>query len=331
MTDNMQFVQKLSAGLAEAVEVGALFTAMVDGRHGYAGSGVFYGQKYVLSSNHAVHLDDEIRVGDHEGKTFEATVVGRDPVHDLVLLELNEERNNESAVSERSQKVGELVLALARPSEDGVQSSLGVIGVANGTYIGGHGPALKGMIRSDVEQFPGFSGGPLVDVEGKLVGINIMGRRHGSFLTLPAEKAFAIAEKIIKNGDIRQAYLGIRSQPVEVSSDAENQQKCGLLVANVENGSPASLAKVITGDILIGIDDVAVSSPAQLLDVLAEKTEGDDVELKLVRGGKATALKATLGGREFDFHHKRGGPRAIQHHGGGHHGRHGGRKHKHGR
>ena len=328
MTENIEYAKKLSAGLAEAAAAGAQFTALVDGRPGYAASGVFYGAKWVLASNHTVHLDDEIRVVDHTERTFTARVVGRDQIHDLVLLELDEERDGKIAVSEGTPAVGGLVLALARPSEDGVQSSLGVVGVSGGTYIGGHGPALKGMIRTDAAHFPGYAGGPLVDAEGKLVGINILGRRHGSFLTLPAEKAFAIAEKIIEKGDIKQAYLGIRSQPAEIPTDADTDQKYGLLIVNVENDSPAALAKVMTGDILVAIAGTQVSSPGQLLDVLAEHNEGDDVELTLLRGGVETPIQVTLGGRDFERRHRRKGPKGKMHHGGHHHGE---RRHNHGR
>ena len=334
MTEHMELVQNLSAGLADAVKAGEEYTARVDGRRGYGASGVFYGGKHVLASSHTVHAEEGIRIVDYQGKEYEARVVGRDQIHDLVLLELSEEWNGETQTSVKAPQVGELVLALARPSEDGIQASLGIVGVSGGTYIGGHGPALKGMIRTDAEQFPGFSGGPLVNAEGKLIGINIMGRRYGSFLTLPVEKAFAIAEKIREKGNIKQAYLGIRSQPAELPpelpSGIQHDQDHGLLVVSVENDSPAALAKVMTGDILVGIDGGAVSSPGELLDVLAEKTEGDTARLDLLRGGVLTHLQVTLGGRDLERHHghKRMRRRPLHGHP-GHPGKHdsGGRKH----
>lgn len=334
MTENMKLLKGFSDGISEAAQAGSSFTVLVDGRRGYPSSGVFYGTKYVLASNHAVHADEGVLVEGNDGASFEAKVVGRDQIHDIVLLELNQERNGETPVSEDAVTTGQLALVLARPSPDGVQASLGVVGVADGTYIGGHGPALKGMIRTDAEQFPGFSGGPLIDVEGKLIGINIMGRRHGSFLTLPAARAFAIAEKIIEKGDIRQAYLGIRSQPADLPEDSDLDQEYGLLIVNVENESPAALAKLMTGDILVGIAGTAVTSPGQLLDVLADHNEGDEVDLDVLRGGTRTTIKVTLGGRDFESHRRHKGPRGKRAHRGHPHRGHphaDGRRHKHGR
>ena len=304
MTENMQFMRNLSDGLADAVETGQSFTVLVDGRPGYPASGTFYSPKHVIASNHSVHVNEGIRIETPEDRTVVAQVVGRHPTHDIVLLELADAVGISPKVVEKTPRVGELVLALARPSEDGIQSSLGIIGVSGGTYIGGHGPAMKGMIRSDAAQFPGFAGGPLIDVEGNLIGVNIMGHRHGSFLTIPAEQAFAVAERIIQHGDIKQAYLGIRSQPAEVpgSVDLGREQVHGLLIVGVEEASPALAAGVITGDMVVGVDGVAVSSPGQLLDLLAERTEGDLVTLELVRGGVLLSQQLQLGGKEFESH-----------------------------
>ena len=304
MTENAKLIRSLSDGLADAVEKGQSYTVLVDGRPGYPASGTYYSQKHVIASNHSVHINEGIRIETPDGESVDAQVTGRDPVHDIVLLELEAEVGMRPPVVGRTPRVGELALALARPSEDGIQSSLGVIGVAGGTYIGGHGPAMKDMIRSDAAQFPGFAGGPLIDVEGNLIGVNIMGHRHGSFLTIPAERAFAAAERITQHGDIKQAYLGIRSQPAEIPGtvDIGREQVHGLLIVGVEEASPAMTAGMITGDMVVAVDGVPTSSPGQLLDFLAEQSEGDAVELELIRGGVLLTQQMHLGGKEYEQH-----------------------------
>ncbi len=308
MTENGQFMRSLSDGLAEAAAKGALYTVLVDGRPGYPSSGTFYSSKHVLASNHTVHIDEGIRIMTPDSNSVDAQVVGRDPIHDVVLLELVTEVGSSPPSAAKPARVGELVLALARPSEDGIQSSLGVIGVSGGTYIGGHGPAMKNMIRSDAAQFPGFSGGPLIDVEGNLIGINIMGHRHGSFLTVPADRAAAIAEKIISGGNIKQAYLGVRSQPAEIpaSADLGREQAYGLLIVGVEDDSPAGGAGIITGDMIVAIDGAPVTNPGQLLDTLSDKSEGDGVELEIIRGGASMSLHVDLGGRDYEHRGRHG-------------------------
>ena len=133
MADGKQIVRDLSDGLADAVEKGAGFTVLVDGRRGYPASGTFSGPRHVLASSHAVHIDEGIRVMTPSGNSVQAKVAGRDPLHDLALLELVDEVGTRPTAASGTRRVGELVLALARPSEDGIQSSLGVIGVSGGT------------------------------------------------------------------------------------------------------------------------------------------------------------------------------------------------------
>ena len=82
-----------------------------------------------------------------------------------------------------------MVLALARPTDEGIQASLGIVGITQGRYQTGHGAYIEGVFRTDATAFPGFAGGPLIDTDGKIVGINTFGHRFGALITIPAKKA----------------------------------------------------------------------------------------------------------------------------------------------
>jgi S1-C subfamily serine protease len=189
------------------------------------------------------------------------------------------------------------VLALGRPSEEGIQASLGVIGIAAGRYIGFYGAPVEGVMRSDATRFPGFAGGPLVDVEGRVVGVNTFGPRFGSSLTIPAAAAWDTAARLEQGLGARRGYLGVRSQPAEIPSSVSlgRDQDTGLLVVGVEMGSPADSAGLMVGDLIAGLDGEPVPDHHALVARLDSGVAGRQVEVEVVRGGRVERIALTPG------------------------------------
>jgi S1-C subfamily serine protease len=297
-------LKTLSAGMSQAVKRAAGYTVGVDGRGGYPCSGVLYGDNLVLSADHGVEREQGIQILMPDGSKLSAKVTGRDPLSDLILLELEEAGSTPAAVvAEESAAIGQLVLAIGRPTEEGVQASLGILGIAHGSYRTRRGVTIEGVMRSDAKRFPGFAGGPLVDTEGALLGVNTQGSSSGTSITIPAPMAWEIAEKLRTEGSIKPGYLGIRSQQVELPqpSTLGREQITGLLVVGIDPESPAAAAGIMVGDIMVGFDGKPVRDHEELLERLLAGMGGKTASVELMRGGKPQEMSLTVGTMDRPF------------------------------
>ena len=178
-----------SNGLTSAVEQGAASTVLVDGRKRYPASGIALAEDLVLTADHVLTREEAIRVALADGRLLDASIAGRDPGSDLALLRLAEKSLTPAKTSD-SVKVGQLVLALGRPSTAGIQASWGIVTAISGPARTFRGGMLDEYIQSETTPYPGFSGGPLIDTEGNVVGLNTSGLTRGSSLTIPARLAW---------------------------------------------------------------------------------------------------------------------------------------------
>jgi S1-C subfamily serine protease len=197
--------------------------------------------------------------------------------------------------------VGQLVLALGRPSSEGIQASLGVVSAIHGPAHTGRGGLLEQVIRTDAIPYPGFSGGPLVDAEGKVVGLNTSGLGGGQSIAIPAGLAWRIAAELKEHGGVKRGYLGIRSQLVELPNAARKAlgraQERGLLVMGLEDDSPAEAAGLTIGDILIGFNGQPVEDHDALLAALTGEVVGKPAPVEILRGGKPETVTVTAAER----------------------------------
>lgn len=304
MSDTGNSIKDLSIGMSQAVKRAAELTVGVDGRGGYPSSGVICGPGLVLSADHSVEREKDIEILLADGTKQGAKVAGRDPLSDLVLLELKNKTDSQVESSEEKAEVGQLVLALGRPTEEGIQASLGIVSIVNGVYRTRSGLALEGVMRSDAVRFPGFAGGSLVDVEGRLVGVNTFGSSLGTSITLPVEMAWQVAEKLRTEGSVKSGYLGIRSQQVALpdTSPLGREQSTGLLIMGIEPESPADAAGLMVGDILVGIDGQATADHEDLLEKLMSGMAGKNISVELLRAGKRVEISLTVGTLDRPIH-----------------------------
>jgi S1-C subfamily serine protease len=278
---------EFSKNLASAVEKGGVATILVDARRKYPASGIAYAEDLVLTADHVLRRDDDIKVALPDGNFVEAAIAGRDPGTDLALLRLAEKALQPANTSD-DVKVGALVLALGRPSTNGVQASWGIVTAIRGasrTYRGG---LLDEYIQSETTPYPGFSGGPLVNTEGEILGLNTSGLTRGSSLTIPVKVAWRIADDLARNGTVKRGYLGVRTQPVSN----------GLLVLWLEEGGPAEKGGLLVGDILTAVGEQAVSDPDDLFAALNADVVGKPTPVEVLRGGVAETIDITVGERK---------------------------------
>lgn len=290
-----------SIGLTSAVEKGGASTILVDARKRYPASGVAYAEDLVLTADHVVTREENIKVITADGKTLGATIAGRDPGSDLALLRLAEKALSPAKTSSDI-KVGQLVLALGRPSSAGVQASWGIVTAISGPTRTFRGGMLDEYIQTETTPYPGFSGGPLVNTEGEVLGLNTSGLTRGSALTIPVKGAWQVADALATHGSVKRGYLGVRSQPVEIPDAARDalkrEQKHGLLVLWLEESGPAAKGGLFVGDILVGVNGQQVSDPDDLFSALGSDTVGKSVPVEVLRGGRHETVNVTVGERK---------------------------------
>jgi len=297
----MSTLTEFSEGLSAAVEKAGAGTILVDSRKRYPASGIAYAEDLVLTADHVVTREENIKVILPDGKDIAATIAGRDPGSDLAVLRLAEKALNAAKTSD-AVKVGQLVLALGRPNAKGMQASWGIVTSINGPTRTFRGGMLDEYILTETTPYPGFSGGPLINTEGEVLGLNTSGLTRGSSLTIPVKVAWQVAEALANHGSVKRGYLGVRTQPVEIQEAArqtlQREQDHGLLVLWLEEGGPAANSGLLVGDILVAVGGQPVSDPDNLFAALGSDTVGNAVVVEILRGGRPETVNVTVGERK---------------------------------
>jgi S1-C subfamily serine protease len=182
-----------------------------------------------------------------------------------------------------------------------MEASLGVVSSVGGPVRTRHGGLLEQYLRTDTTPYPGFSGGPLIDALGHVLGINTSGLSRGMSLTIPSGLAWRVAETLAAHGHIRRGYLGVRSQPVSISPAQRQalgrEQETGLLLVSVERSSPAESGGLIVGDILVAVNGQSVNDPDELAGLLIGSLVGNPADIQVLRGGLPANVAVTIGER----------------------------------
>jgi S1-C subfamily serine protease len=290
-----------SEAMVEAVNKGGAATVLVNARRRFPASGIAYAADLILTADHVVERDEDITVMLPDGSEHGAQVVGRDASTDLALLRLEGRLAALAEAAPQSIRVGQIVLALGRPTPEGVQASLGIISAIGGPLRSWRGGLLERYLRTDAIPYPGFSGGPLVDSLGRVVGINTSGLARGASFAIPVDLAWQVADSLAKHGRVRRGFLGVRSQPVAIPLAQQKalgrEQTSGLLLVGVEEGSPAEAAGLLVGDILVGIGNRPLTDPDELLASLVGEVVGKATALQILRAGQLQTVNVIVGER----------------------------------
>ena len=179
-------------------------------------------------------------------------------------------------------------------------ASSGIISAIGGPVRTRDGTLLEQYLTTDARPYPGFSGGALINTAGEVIGIMTSGVLGNTSVAIPAALAWRTADALSKNGSVKRGYLGIGSQPVELSESqrAGRDQESGLLVVHVEEGGPAESAGLLLGDIVVGLDGKIVTDSDTLLALLAGDRVGKSVKADVIRGGELKTLPITVGERK---------------------------------
>lgn len=300
LKESSDLLSALSDGMADAVERVVPKVVRVNGRRRRSASGVVYAPNVVLTASHVLEREEDLTVGTHDGRTLPARFVGRDHSTDLAVLRVEGPDVEVATPAEGTARIGQLALAVGSPSRsERARASLGVVSAVGGPLRTGRGMRLERYIQTDATAYPGFSGGPLIDARGNVLGIMTAGWARGAAFAIPAEVAWRVARALESRGSVKRGYLGILSQPVRLPDGQRVglTQGGGLLVVGVEDDSPAGRGGVLLGDIVAMLDGQPVEDTDDLLVLLTDERVGETVPVKVVRGGELQTLQITIGER----------------------------------
>src|SRR6266446_10936892 len=298
----MSDLATVSNQLADAVAAAGAWTVRVQARRGPPASGIALATDLVLTADHVVDpaREDSIRIGLPDGSEVGGSVVGRDPATDLAILRIASGSLTPAKAAAGEPRTGSLALVVGRPGAE-PSASLGLISGLAGPARTRRCGMLERFIQVDAVMYPGFSGGPLVDASGAVLGMITSGLGFGGpAVAIPWSLATQLAETIGRHGKVPRGYLGVGSQPVTLSPEAKELtggQGRGLLVVQVAEGGPAAAAGFLQGDILERLDGTAVTNADDLQGLLGPNRVGSSVSASVVRGGELRELSLTVGTR----------------------------------
>ena len=266
------------------------------GRRGGTGM-VWSSDGLIVTASHVVGHFEAPTVAFSDGRELEAKVVGRDPFTDIALLKV--EATGLTPVKAGSAdgiKVGQFVLALANATGKKVSATSGIITGHRRSMRGFWGVMIDDAVVSDAKLNPGYSGGPLVDATGSLLGMNVA-YFAGRGVAVSADSLKETVERISRDGKVKKGFLGVIVEPVELPEElarsAEVGQDDGLLVRSVEAGSPARAAGVALGDIILRLGDAQATDEYELHKALSGDVVGKTLALRILRAEKVADLKVT--------------------------------------
>ena len=287
----------LSSQLAAAVETAGNSVVAIHARRRIPSSGIVWRDGVVVSASHTVRRDDEIPVTLPNGDSTVATVAGRDPATDLIALRIKGAKSHIAPRADSSSlRVGSLVLAVGRPGRN-VSASFGIISAVGEGWRSWQGARIDRVFRLDLSVYDGFSGGPLVDASGAVLGLNNSALARGTPMALPAKAVDRVLDELLESGHVRRPFIGVAVQPVALSASLLKQHQLGhdngLLIVSIADASPADKAGVLLGDVLLEADGQSIGRPDDLLDALSSVENGGAVKLKLLRGGTIKTVSVT--------------------------------------
>jgi serine protease Do len=290
-------LSELSSQLASAVEEAGKSVVAIHARRRIPSSGILWRDGVIVSASHTVRSEGEISISLPNGESAKATIAGRDSATDLIVLRVKGNSPKAAARADVSSlRVGSLVLAVGRPGKN-VSASFGIVSAVGEGWRTWQGARIDRVLRLDLAVYDGFSGGPLVDAGGGVLGINNSALARGTPLALPAQAVDRVVDELLERGHVRRPFIGVAVQPVALSAALVKQHELSgegaLLIVSIADDSPAEKGGLLLGDLLLEANDQRLSRPDDLLDALSGTARDQAVSLRVLRGGVLKTVSIT--------------------------------------
>jgi S1-C subfamily serine protease len=281
-----------------------------------AGSGFVLDERgHIVTNAHVVDGATDVRVRFADGREADGTVVASDPSTDIAVVRVDVPADRleplELASSDEV-RPGQPVVALGNPLGFEGSVTAGIVSGVDRTIQSPDGSAITGAIQTDAALNGGNSGGPLLDAEGRVIGVNAQLRSPGIGFAIPIDTARSVAERLIEDGEIERGFLGVRVQTVTPAAAEELDLPRGAQIVDVEDGTPAARAGLSAGDdtetvggqeftrdgdVVVAVDGDEVSSAEDLQAAIASHEPGDRITLTVVREGEEREVEVRLAER----------------------------------
>ena len=268
------------------------------------GSGVIIdaSEGYVVTNHHVIRNAERITVRLHDRRRMEAKLIGSDPGTDVALLQIEAENLSELPFGDSDAlEIGDFVVAIGSPFQLDQTVTLGIVSALGRTFNPGSGP-YEDFIQTDASINPGNSGGALVDLDGRLVGLNTalitpVAGNVGIGFAVPSNMAQTVVDQLLEFGEIRRGLLGVGIEAVTsgVAEALDLDELTGASVSRVEEDSPAEAAGIEAGDVIVSVDDRPIEDPVDLRNRIGLSRVGDTVRIGIVREGRRIEKEAVIG------------------------------------
>jgi S1-C subfamily serine protease len=294
----------LSSDLARAVATAGPSIVYVDAHPRRDASGIAWDAHHLVTVDHAIEREDDIEILLADGARARAQLVGRDSTTDVAVLRTEATLSPLGRSNIAELAVGHIVLALGRDEDGAPGASFGIVSSLDGPWRTWRGGEIDRFIRPDLNVYPSFSGGALVDTSGALVGMNTWGLSRRTALTLPVTTLERIASALLSGGRISRGYLGLAMQAVRLPETLRakigRDQESAAIVVDVATGGPAERAGVVIGDVIFALGTHAIEDSDDVQRALGADSVGTTRALHVLRGGEARELAITIGERPGD-------------------------------
>jgi S1-C subfamily serine protease len=294
----MSTLPEISNLLAAAVESVSPAVVAVNARPRLASTGIHWRAGMIVTADHTVRADEDITITRADGRTFPATLAGRDPGTDLAVLRVTDADVPTVELGDpASLRVGHLVMAVGY----GPRASWGMVHALGGRWRTGRGGEVDQFLRPGLTLYPGFSGGPLVDAQGRVVGMNTSGLSRQLELAVPATTVSRVADELLEKGRVTRGFIGVGLHPVPLP-DAWRRAlpipaEIGLMVLSAQPDGPAATAGVMLGDVLVALDGTPVHESDDVQRLVSARRVGATLVATILRAGSPTEIRITVGER----------------------------------
>jgi S1-C subfamily serine protease len=294
LVNPLEVLKSLSEATTALVQKLAQSVVSVNTRMSHGTGIVLNKEGYIVTCNHVLSGCNTVRIGQGE-KTYEAKVVGTDPYNDVALLKTEQGHFKPIELGDSAKlSTGQFVLALANPfNRQQPTATTGIITNPDATLRQMRGTAMENAIATDARLNPGFSGGPLIDDQGRMIGMNVA-YVWSRGIAIPINKIKTIADRLITGGKIKRAYLGIVSNtvaiPQELAEQTDLNQDTGVMIFSVERDSPAKKAGLTMGDVIVKFNGRPVTDFYDLPRLLADNVIDIETKISVLRGEKLITL-----------------------------------------
>ena len=284
---------------AQIVELAASSIVAVHGGGRWPSSGIHWRSGVIVTAEERLEGDDNIKVTLPGGRLVEASLAGRDPTTDVAVLRFQPDGLPIAAIADASLRPGHVVLAVGN-YEGGPLAALGIIAIAGGAWHSVRGGTIDSLIRLDLALSPAAEGGAIIDMQGRVVGMAVLGPRRRA-LAIPGSTINRAVDQLLARGHVFRGYLGASLQSVKREPASNGSQSLGsgrgVLVVSLDPDGPSARAGMLVGDIVITWDGRPIDRVREIMRLLGPESVGRTVDLSLIRGGVPAALKVVIGER----------------------------------